>query len=336
MAETITNTTSEESLDEKTINEIIGKLDAIPSADPDSRAYENQVTKIANTYNAAILVKACQPILADPTKPLDLRYKCFYALSVQYRTVLDYKGFDDMLQSYSAEFQCYASLSHLQLMQGLEQIKNGYFEGTFLELRELLDRGLENCDTLSRNVGAMHAYCDLEASIYEYLLLLDWTDKLDLTLYFEKAMTCILKCIRMEQYPKFYSTQARLHIQAKEYTKAYKCISIAIAKEPIPKSGDDFGKYNMKILSYNMIKNSITNTKTTAYIDGRAAELSEKTSDFDTEISDFNNRLTTANSEFSQKLEESSTKSIEIIGFFLWYHQLFHLQHPNCHQYDRP
>ncbi len=258
-----------------------------------TRTFELEMTKIANSSEyRTTLENDLSIFLKNTSNDISDRYKCYYILSILYRTRLEFKQFSELINNYRDEFKDYKSFNHILLCFELEKLNIGDFSN-FYSFRDLLDLGIENINNMPDNVGVLHAYCDLVATIHEQLYINDSFDFEISQDDYKSAYNYINKALRIENYPKFYSTKARILLINKEYVLAHENIAKAINNEP-----SSSNNYSVKIMRYYRIKNMIDDIKTSNLLAEESRKIAQKSA------------------EIEKKLEESTTKSIEIIGFF--------------------
>ncbi len=265
-------------------------FDKIKSRDFSSREFEREVTVIANNLTTDE-ANSIQQILYFSQKELDADQKFiyFYVLSIHFRTLLEFDEGEKLVKYFSDEFSGkYKIFKHIESMIILERIKNGHHDSTNIDMfKKYLRVARKNIDDLPNHSGVVHVFCDLFATIFEYLYFYNPEHVTILEEYYDSAIDLVTDIIQNESYAKFYDTCARIRAYKGDYKEALKSVALAIKYEN-PKGKN----YALKIMNYKTTKNFVASLQA-------IKETQEKTTKVVTEA-----------------INSSTWRSIEVIAFF--------------------
>lgn len=247
----------------------------------------------------------------------ELKYKALFALVTYYRYAQEPDNLHINFKKYRVQFEDnnFPTFQHLVFLVELDALQFTTFNKTksinFLDKVEKFiyevkeEHSMKDLGFLS---GTMHLYAHTFATIYE----LDNSLKETLKNKFDFAIECVDFAIRDDKkYAKFYSTKARLNIFDEDFDEATINISKAITKENV-----NAEQYNSRLTEYTFVKNMIVLKKGQYETEKLSLKLSKQLELQTNELNKQKEELQAKMELVDEKISESTTKNIEIIGFF--------------------
>lgn len=254
-----------------------------------SRNYELIITDLVAKLPGEQCFGGCgddlEKIFQDNTLGEKVRYTAFFVYVTYLRRYKHINKARNALLTHEQEFKNFPTYDHL-LSMVLSQLGPE-------NLHAALAAAERACDKISDNAGVLHSYAATAAQLLE-----DFDKPHNSESVLEKALERLAKALKLTpDYPKFYSTQARLFSLNGDFIEAKKAIEKAIDLEP--SSGKD---YFIRYQDYQAVKIAIKHQQA-------IFEISKK-------LSEAEGNIKSISEKFMSDVEKAKMNSIEAVGFF--------------------
>ncbi|NIY75683.1 hypothetical protein HED22_08510 [Thalassospira sp. HF15] len=254
-----------------------------------SRNYELIITDLVAKLPGEQCFGVCgdhlEKIFQNNTLDEKVRYTAFFVYVTYLRRYKHINKARNALLTHEHEFKNFPTYDHL-LSMVLSQLGPE-------NLHAALSAAERACDKISDNAGVLHSYAATAAQLLE-----DFDKPHNSESVLEKALERLAKALKLTpDYPKFYSTQARLFSLNGDFIEAKKAIEKAIDLEP--SSGKD---YFIRYQDYQAVKIAIKHQQA-------IFEISKK-------LSEAEGNIKSISEKFMSDVEKAKMTSIEAVGFF--------------------
>lgn len=264
------------------------------------RAFEKRIVKLALLAPEQTAEPLLESILTDSSSTDSDAYAAYCTLHTCYRRMRDHSSLMLLEKRFSSRFVEHPSALHFELLAYVDL-------GERVDGEHVLEKAQRSVNQMPENAGAHHLLADLVAHYYEEnpeLLRESGSEAARHFQWLDRGVEAVNRAIALDDYPKFYYTQARLLCLKQKYPEALRSIEQAIDKE-----SSSAADYAIRVATYLSQKMKIESIS-------RESKMRESMDSFRQEMTVKQTAVEAKIQEQISKLNDSTVKNLEFLGLF--------------------